>query len=327
MTDVRARLDARLDPGELQDVIGQYKYGRYLEDKSLPHEGSRRLLLDHAQDFLSRDDAKCAAAFSPAGELLGFLTFTLSAWDTKHFGFNFAVIDSMITRELEYDHKVEVANALLQQFDEWCQSANIRFASIRVPVLDLPVIHSFEQSGFHYIETWVYTKYDLRKLDGSTPVPCELRMARPEDCRSMLEYSKGAFATHRFYADTRFGKDKADALYEKWIQSAFDDPHQQILVQEIENKPAAFVISYEEDLRPYFGLRFAIWKMVLLDPAKRGKGLGGDFYTAIMQKQHGKGIDIMDAGLSLRNVHSMNLCIKMNFKVVSTVATYHKWLK
>ncbi|GEM_PF-1193407 len=326
MMDVRASLEAQLDQGELAALIRQYNYGRYFEDHSLPQEGSRRLLLEQTRKFFSRDDAQCAAARSPAGELLGILLFRLSRWDTEHFGYNVVVIESMSVAELDYDRKVGVANALLRQFHEWCRNANIRFAAIRVSALDLPVIHSFEQSGFHYIESWVYVKYDLRRLDGVASAPCELRMARPEDCKLMLEYSKGAFATHRFYADTRFGTDKANSLYEKWIQSAFDDPNQQIFVHEIDDKPAAFLICYEEDLRPYFGLGFTVWKMSLLDPARRGKGLGNDFYMAIMQHQRRNGIDIMDSGVSLRNVHSMNLCIKLNFKVVSTVATYHKWL-
>jgi L-amino acid N-acyltransferase YncA len=326
MMDVNTKLDVQLDQGELEDLIGQYKYGRYFEDRSLPREGSQRFMLDDMRKFLSREEAKCAAAFSSSAELLGILLFRMSLWDTEHFGFNVAVIDAMITQDLDHDRKVEVANALLQQFHKWCRSADIRFASLRVPGLDLAVIHSLEQWGFRFIETWIYNNFDLHKIDNFKKTAHKLRMVIPEDLNMMLEYSKGAFATQRFHADSQINRDKADSLYEKWIQTAYNDSGQKILVLELENKPAAFMIYWENDLRQYFGRQFIMWKFALLDPANRGKGLGTDFFVALMHQHRSEGFDVLDSGLSMRNLNSFNLHNKLSFKIVSAVVTFHKWL-
>jgi len=324
--DISTKLDVQLDQGELEALIGQYKYGRYFEDPSLPREGSERFMLSHLRKLLSRDKGNCVAAFSSSAELLGILLFRLSPWDTEHFDFKVAVIDAMITQELDYDRKVEVASALLQQFHNWCQSEDIRFASIRVPDLDLAVIHSFEQWKFRYIETYIDHKFDLHKMDNFEKTSHELRVALPEDFRMMLEYSQGAFSTQRFHADSNFNRDKADSLYEKWIQTARNDPDQKILVLELENKPAAFMIYWENDLRQYFGRQFIIWKFALLDPANRGKGLGTDFYVALMHQYRSEGFDVVDGGVSMRNRASTRLLNKLGFKTVYALVTFHKWL-
>jgi len=97
-------------------------------------------------------------------------------------------------------------------------------------------------------------------------------------------------------------------------------------VLELENKPAAFMIYWENDLRQYFGRQFIIWKMVLLDPANRGKGLGTDFYAALKHQHHSDGFDVIESGLSIRNRASLNLCSKVGFKSGSSLVTFHKWL-
>lgn len=325
---VNTNIDVPIDNSELEALIKQYKYGRYCEDRSLPIKDSRHLILDHVRRYLSRDDSKCAVAFSPSGQLLGLLLFKLSQWDTEHFGYNVAVIDSVITRESNYDQKLDITNALLEQFHVWGQSAKVRFVSARVSALNLPVVHSFERCGFRYIESWIYNKYDLKRVDEfRKKMPYQLRLNQPDDCKSMLKYSKNAFATQRFHADPHISCHKADSLYEKWILTAFKDPNQQILVLDVENKPAAFMLYYKNDLSQYFGLQFAMWKMALLDPASRRGGMGTDFFIALLHYHRRDGLDIVDSGLSMRNLASLNLHNKLNFRVIATLVTFHKWLK
>lgn len=325
--DVTANIDGKMDNGEVEALIEQYKYGRYCEDQNLPMKGSQSFMLDYVRRYLSLDDSKYAVAFSSSGQILGLLLFKLSKWDNEHFGYNVIVIDSVIIRESDYDHKRNITNALLEQFHVWCQANRIRFVSVRVPSLDLPVVHSFESSGFRYIESWIYNTYDLNRIDEFGKTPYELRLAQPDDCRIMLDYSTGAFATHRFHADPHINYQKADSLYEKWILTAFGDPDQQILVLDVENRPTAFMLYSKKDLSRYFGLQFAIWKMALLDPTSRSRGVGTDFFIALLDYHRRDGLDFVDSSLSMRNLASLNLHSRLNFRVVSTLVTFHKWLK
>lgn len=310
----------------LRKLIEQYRYGRYCEDMTLPIERARRLLVSEVQDYLGRIGNQALAVILPTGEMLGLLLFRLSQWDTDHFGYPVAIVDSLYTSDLGYEKEFEVAGVLLRHFDEWCRSSGIRFISARVPSIHLPIVHSFEQNGFRYIETWIYNKFDLHRLDDVQKTMPTLRKANPSDVELMLEYSKDAFSTQRFYADPRIELDKADSLYRKWILTSVADPQQEILVMDKDSKPAAFMIYYRKDMRDYFGSRFAMWKMAVLDPNNRGKGVGTDFFLALMYQHLKEDLDIVDSGLTMRNLASLNLHNKLGFKIVASVITFHKWV-
>jgi GNAT superfamily N-acetyltransferase len=319
------RIVTDVDPNNLERLVGQYQYGRYCEDPHLALASARRLVFDNLRKSLSGEGVHTFCAVSDAGELLGIILFKLSQWDTEHFGFPFGIVDSLLTLPGSYDQEFETATTLLRAFQKWCQSNAVRFVSTRAPALHLPVVHSLESQGFRYIETWIYNKYDLTK-EANFGDSRELRLAEPSDRQFMLEFSKGAFVTHRFHADARFSRDKAESLYEKWILTAFHDPLQEILVLDAGGKPAAFMIYYKSDLRDYFGLQFAMWKMALMDPQARGQGLGSQFFLALLNRHRQDGLDVVDSGLSMRNLVSLNLHNKLNFRVTSSVLTYHLWI-
>ena len=316
-----------VNKAELESLIHQYKYGRYCEDISLPLEGSQRLTLDRLLHLTTQMNTQVIESYSSSGELLGTLFFRLSQWDTEHFGYNVAIIEAIIPKRLGYEQELEISETLVEKFLAWCESEKMRFISIKVPSLDLPVVHSLERFGFHYIENWIYNKFDLNRLDSLNKPPYQLRLAQSSDFDLMVDFSRNAFSTQRFHADTHIARDKADSLYEKWIQTAFNDPNQKVLVLDIKDRPAAFMIYYISDLREYFGLQFAMWKMALLDPMNRSKGLGTDFFLACLHHHREEGLDVADSGLSIRNLASLNLHIKLNFKVTSTLVTLHKWLQ
>lgn len=309
----------------LEALIYEYKYGRYCEDRSLPLEQSQHLLIDRLSTLITQPGFQSIAAYSLSEELLGFLLFRISKWDSEQFGYNVVIIESIISKSLGYEQELEIVDALIEKFLTWCETSRIRFTSVRVPSLNLPVVHSLERWGFHYIENCIVNKFHLSRLNGFIKPPLSLRLARQDDLDCMLDYSRDAFSTHRFHADAHITGNQANSLYEKWILSAFNDPNQEILVCDIESKCAAFMIYYRSDLRQYFGLRFAMWKMALLDPQNRSKGLGTDFFIALMYHHEEEGLDVVDSGLTTRNIDSLNLHIKLNFKVITTLVTFHKW--
>lgn len=315
-----------INQADLESLLDQYRYGRYVEDKSLPLEQARRLAFDRTWNLFSQPESKSIIVYSDDGQLLGFLLFRLSNWDTEHFGYNVIVIESIMIRRLGYEQVREIADALIKKFLSWCETSQVRFISTRIPALDLPVIHSLEQRRFQYIENWIYNKHDLDKLDEFNRPSYQLRLAESGDQSYMLKYSQEAFSTHRFHADNNFSRDQAESLYRKWIQSAFDDPKQEILVLDIEDKPAAYMIYYKSDLRKYFGLQYAMWKMGLLGPQSRGGGVGTNFFISLMFYHRDQGLDVIDSGLTTRNITSLNLHTKLNFKVITTYVTFHKWL-
>lgn len=320
------RFDQPPTDADLDALVGTCKSGRYLEDAGLPPEGARRLVCENLRQLSTRSKSGTITAGSADGPLDGILLFRLSDWDSAHFGFPVATIDAFVVRPSDHRHELETARGMLAEFSSWCASEKIRFVSTRIPALDLSVIHALEESGFHYIESWVYNTLDLsRELPGEEALS-GLRLAVPADKATMLEYSKEAFATQRFHADANFDPEKADSLYRKWIDSAFEDTTQRIAVFGSDGKPKAFMVYFHSDLREFVGKKFAMWKMALLDPSSRGRGLGTRFFGALARHHRNEGMDAIDSGLSLRNLASLNLHNKNRFKIVSTMITFHRWV-
>ncbi len=320
--DFAVQLDAEIPDDQLQRLVRQQKYGRYLEDRSLSQAAARRFLLDRTRRYLKRDDAHRLAAFA-AGELQGMLLFRLSDWDTELFGYNVAIIESTLIQEDSYDRQVDVTRALLNRFEGWCRELHVRFVTAKLPALELAAIHGFETSDFRYLETWIHNKYSLPQIDPVEPAEHSLRLAESADYDTMLEHAEGAFASQRFHADPHIAWDQAESLYRKWISTAFRDPEQTILVMK---EPPAYLIYHKEDLSPYFNLRYVTWKFILLDPTHRGRGVGTSFLRSAMHWHRREGIDVVDSGLSARNLASLNAHNKLCFNIVSTLVTFHRWL-
>ena len=306
------------------NLLDGYKMGRYGEDKSLDDIQSALLLHHTLIDYIKKS-GKYILAKDITGIVKGILLFRKSEWDTDHFGYNVGVIDYLITVQEKDFVKTEIASTLLNSFDNWSKEQQIKFVSTKIPSLDLAVLHAVEKYGFGYIENWIYNHYDIRHLKKEEKSLLKIRFGVPSDEEFMIKYSKGAFATQRFHADLKIDANKADLLYEKWIRTAFLDPNQEIAVYDYEGVPTAFMIYYKHDLSNYFNLKFAMWKMGFVNPALGQRGIGYEFVRSLFQFHADQNLDIIDSGLSIRNIPSVNWHNKLNFKITSTLVTFHKW--
>ena len=65
--------------------------------------------------------------------------------------------------------------------------------------------------------------------------------------------------------------------------------------------------------------------MALICPDSRDKKIGVDFLMSVLLYHKREGLDVVDSGLSIRNLASLNLHNKMGFKTFFTLVTLHKW--
>jgi hypothetical protein len=307
-------------------LLSDYKFGRYLEDKDLPSDQSLRLQKDIILNIVIQRTSEYLTIEDSNKDPQGIVVFRLSDWDTRHFGFKTVIIEYFIVRENDPAEYLKMGNGLLNLLIERCKKDGVKFVVAKPPSLDLLSIHCLEEVGFNFIESWVYCKYDIRKNNPNYTEYLNLRLANKSDLDYMLAYSTDAFITQRFHADYHIPREKADALYTKWILTAFNDPVQRILVYEENNIPCAFMIYFIQDLNSYYNKRFAMWKMALLNPLLKGKGMGTKFFMSVCNYHKSENLDIVDSGLSIRNLVSLNTHNKSNFKVVSSLVTMHLWL-
>lgn len=312
---------------ELKALVFENRYGRYCEDWCLNIDSSRNLVLFQVKHFIAQPESNSIVAFGASGQQIGVLYFKRSDWDSEHFGYNTASLEYLFIKKMSYEEEKSTALEILREFNVWCVKNKIRFIIVKISSMNLPVVHAFEENQFHIIENWIYNCFDLCKLESVRKPEICLRLADNNDLDAMLRFAKGAFVTQRFHADSHITVDQAESLYGKWIKTAMADKKQKTLSMDINGKPVAFMVYYVNDLREYFNLRFAMWKMALIDPSLKHQGIGSDFFAALLHYHREEGMDIVDSGLSSRNILSLNTHIKLNFKVVSTLFTFHKWLQ
>ncbi len=308
-------------------LIDKYFYGRFLEDERFSLNSSKLLMRDNFIDFLKKDFHNYFLVFDNSNNPCGLMFFKESIWDKEHFGYNVSVIDYVITVQNDYEKSKQITSILLKHFDDWCLDKKIKFVTFKIPSKDLAVIHEVENNKFLYIENWIYNSFDLRKYKSDNISKLRLRYADKSDENYMIEFSKGSFNSHRFHADKMIDINKADSLYEKWIRNAFDDPNQKIVVYDHGKTPSAFMIYRIVDFENYFNCKFAMWNMGLVNPDLKRMGIGYDFIRALFLLHKKEGIDMIDSGLSIRNIPSLNWHNKLNFKITSTLVTFHKWYK
>jgi GNAT superfamily N-acetyltransferase len=310
----------------LSEILSHNKYGRYFEDTELPYDKTLLYTIDCIQKLISEKHAEYRIKKSKANTIEGLIIFRKSAWDTEHFEKNTALIDYILVNHKEHNQRNNIAKFLIDSFILWCNQEKIEFIVAKVPSLDLISINVLLHKGFNFIESWIFNKIDLRKYKITNDNLLTLRFAKESDLHYMLEYSKDAYNTQRFHADHHIPYAKAEGLYEKWIKNSINDSNQNILVYDHKGIPSAFMTYYILDLSKYYNLKFAMWKMALINPSLRGQGIGKSFFNSLFDHHIKEGLDIVDSGLSLRNIVSLNTHNKVKFKVVSTLVTLHLWM-
>lgn len=250
----------------------------------------------------------------------------ISKWDTDFWGLNYANVDYLVVQGDDFVQSKVVIEKLAHIVDVWSVQERLDFIAARVDAFDLTVAQILEEHGFKYIETTITNSYDLKRLD---PTPSEdyvIRLARPEETDLLVNMSKDGFLTHRFYADRNFPKLKVDEMYYQWVRNSLVNTSAwTTVVLETDHQVRGLMTYRVEDLSSYFGMNFVKWRMAALGKDERGKGYGVNLFIGAMKYIHGQA-GVVDSGLTIRNVHSFNLHTKVNFKLICSSITFHKWL-
>lgn len=309
---------------EFVSLFSEYTYGRYCSDWSLDLQASRMLELDLLYTYIQQNPANCWLA-TRGNDIVGFLGVTLSKWDTNFWGIKYANIDYLLTAEPDNDFSNIGMKRLVQTADQWCQREKMDFAAARVDVLNLSAVHALEEHSFKYIETTIANSYEIKHLD---PVPSKdyrIRLAYQDEMDLLVDMVQDSFSSHRFYADKRFPKADVDEMYRQWVRNSLTVTSVwSTVVLEKSGKVLGYMTYRIEDLTRYFGMNFVKWRMGILAKDHRGKSNGVDLFVGAMKYMYGQA-DIVDSGITIRNIRSFNLHNKINFKVKCSSNTFHKW--
>ena len=176
-----------------------------------------------------------------------------------------------------------------------------------------------EEKGFHFVDLRVKFIKDLKKPERSFIPTWHIRRAHEEDLNTLKEMARNAFQLSRFHVDDHFNQEKADLLYEVWVENDLRTTGHDVWVIDAQGQLAAYTsVSVKQDGKAQIGL-------VGTQAAWRGRGLALELQRFICEELQNEGIEEVEVITQGRNIPAQNLYQRAGYLISSIDLWYHKW--
>ena len=231
----------------------------------------------------------------------------LLAWDTDFFGFKIArVITHRLTPE-----KYSLIEA-------WCHDQQIRCLYFLADVDDNETIQVAETNGFNFVDirlTFARTMHDWLAKPNNTLV----RSCREGDLPKLAAIARIGHTDTRFFFDHRFPHDKAQLLYQIWLEKSFQNPKAAVIVGHDNEQAHSYITCIiETNGHGSIGL-------VGVDASNQGQGIGYTLVQAALNwfaEQQVTEVEVVTQG---RNIRAQRLYQRNGFITQSVQLWYHRW--
>lgn len=245
----------------------------------------------------------------------------LSKWDEDHFKFKMAQLQIFTTPD-EPLSGTKLKN-LLEKAIDYLKINGVSFVSSRMNGDHIVALHALEDNGFRFYDNVIWPI--SRAVEYKEKVTVRLMKSNEVDKVKWLaenfQYQRG-----HYYCDDRFDKQVVNSMYPKWIDTALKN-NESIAVIEYNNDVAGFFeFKIDEELFKYTGYKYGRLRLLALNSAYRGKGLGEYLFKGTLSLIKNMGADYVDSGYSTKNHVSAKLHAKASFYSVYEEVTFHLWL-
>lgn len=247
-------------------------------------------------------------------------------WDTQHFGFKCAKIEYILTSKVLCDNIVEESlERILDAFQKYCIESNIKFVNVVVDSRDYIISMALQKVNFRYISTYISGIFETSTALPEIKSEAKVGIIRTDE----VDYFKKIsplyyFKNGRFYLDARFDRQQVDKMYEALIESSFKNNYI-MLVYRLKDKPVGLfickeVVTYES----FSNLRVAPLSFLIVDPEFRSRKVAYNLFLKTLEYLKDKS-DLIETGLDVHNLQSLNLHSKLGFRFNYTQNVYHWW--
>ena len=231
-------------------------------------------------------------------------------WDSSFFNKRIARITSSSLTEAEISDSFN-----------WAKSEKIDCLYYLVSGLEKNATKAAEVNGFHLVDLRVTFIKQLRKPEKNFVPQWHIRRAVEADLPTLKVMARNAFPLSRFKVDTHFNEDKADEMYEVWIQNDLRLDGHDVWVIDVDNQLAAFTsVSQKMDGKAHVGL-------VGTREEWRGRGLSLELQRFISEELRNEDISEIEVVTQGRNIPAQNLYQRAGYLVQSIDLWYHKWFE
>ena len=235
----------------------------------------------------------------------------LLPWDSGHFGFPIATVESHRPTEGELERAVSNA-----------ESRNVKCLYFLCDS-DLPgVAAAAGRLGFELVDLRV-TLARRAPREGGTISPdlapgLQIRKARAADLELLRPMARSSFTQSRFFVDRHFSRKSVEDLFSIWVDRDVLDPRGLAIVVEKDGEVAGFATGLVEEA----GGRI---QLVAVSERGRGIGVGRAAVLALVSEFIARGTDIVSVVTQGRNAGAIRLYEESGFRTSAIQVWYHRW--
>lgn len=321
MQEVR-RLDL-IDSGTLKRFL---KSVRYPKLNLFPKVNSDRIQRYLYELINNRIKDSAVFSYSVESEIIALAIVRLLDWDTKYFGFKCASIDNVF---YNYAASYEMLNPAFEkiflEIEKEAAQNEIKFLSVSINAEDAFIASILQSLNFKYVLTWIDGIYKSGKKIKLNYPDHKLEQVKESEIEYFKDLaSRNYFKAGRFYLDRNFDISRVNSMYSELVISSYKN--QDIMLSfRIKNKPVGLFICKKIVEYPLFeNLRVAPLRFLIVDPEIREKQIGYEIFAGTLNYLTNR-CDIVTTGLEVHNLPSLNLHMKMNFKINYAHNVFHWW--
>lgn len=310
---------------KIESFFSNIKFGRFLADPDLDFRQSLKTEIAIFQEYHKTNNVYFVIE---KNEILGLIGFRKSGWDSDHFDFGVCKLDYFLLDEENSENQL-AAKLLMEPLNEWVQENRIKLIVAKIDSSFSKISMVLQKKNFIFYECITYRSLKDPELVASQFDNLVYRFANLNDrsqLRSIAE--NNTFEKSHFYLDEEFEKEKVDAMYTKWIETALSEQSKNRILVIEENNEIAGMFIYSLPRHPQFpNLKFSKFEFLAINKKFRKKGLGKKLFEAAIHSSVKDGANIIDSTLVDKNIISQKIHEKYNFGLVNTFYTFHKWFK
>jgi dTDP-4-amino-4,6-dideoxy-D-galactose acyltransferase len=233
----------------------------------------------------------------------------LLEWDTAFFGRRIARVTA-----------TTVTADTMSELLFWCSAEHVECLYFLADSSDPMTIRLAEEHGFQCVDIRVTLERCPPSRDtDDVAFEGSVRAARPDDVIALRAIARTAFRGGRFHLDRRFAPDRADMLYEIWIEKSCLGGAEVVLVAERRRQAVGFLTCHVRgDATGQIGL-------VGTREDARGSGVGRAMVSEALRWFAARGAQRVRVVTQGRNRGALRLYERSGFLVDSVELYYHRW--
>ena len=230
------------------------------------------------------------------------------AWDSRHFGFP---IGRLLPRSLGV---TELASSV-----ESVNEAGIRclyWLADRTP----KNTNAANLTGFKLVSSRTVLERPLPAGIRSDSNGAEVRVGLDADLETLRSLAASSHQNTRFYTDSSFPRDLADAMYGAWIDRGHRDPFQRLLVTGPVGGPVGYIICEVDEAHTQGSIG-----LVAVAKQNQGVGLGTVLLANALTWLSNQGARTVSVVTQAENAAALRLYRTSDFTVKDVAVWFHRW--